>query len=243
MVPSTARTGSVRKDRLELVILQHRENIAWSDVFDPIRTVYVNAPHADELTPPSTARRPPFNVGREQSPMLRHIIEKYDTLAERTVFMHGSLPTCGYFAENAHHLMTNVSALDYLSEPLAHATSDGPQLFMPLTMRTTHDMKLWALRSSFAELPATESHKKRALRPGERALAHDSTLQVRACMGGKLTRCALVCMCMWACGVLTCGVWCVCVPVSVCPHSRPAPQGRRETGRDGQLAQLGAREL
>ena len=39
-------------------------------------------------------------------------------LAEWTVFLHGKLPTCGFFLVDPHrmgnHLLTNVSVLDYL---------------------------------------------------------------------------------------------------------------------------------
>ena len=59
----------------------------------------------------------------------------------------------------------NVSALDYLTAPLAHRTVDGPQLFMPLTLRVSNDTKLWGHRSAFATLPDGLRHLRNAERP------------------------------------------------------------------------------
>ena len=48
-------------------------------------------------------------------------MRNYDELADRTVFLHGKMPTCGFFLADEHqmgnHLLTNVSVLDYLEPP------------------------------------------------------------------------------------------------------------------------------
>ena len=201
---AAVRHGEVNKRQLELVVLQHAEDIGWTDVVDPIRTVYVKKEAPGALTLPSTAIHL-LNVGREQGSMLWHVITRYDSLAARTVFVHGALPSCGYFDGGANHLMTvslrcvmrtrslplpsfftrvpcddpsaeygwrcvtivaqNVSALDYLTVPLAHRTVDGSQLFMPLTMRVSNDTMLWGHRSAFASLPDDLRHLRDAERP------------------------------------------------------------------------------
>ena len=166
---SNIRSGRTTKRDIELVVLQYIEDISWTDPFDPIRTVYVKGfPSPSSRTAlidtPSTAIHLP-NVGREQQSMLLHIVNNYDTLAARTIFFHASLPSCGYFMFGSHHLMSNVSALDYFTQPLYHKTTNGPQLFMPLTIKVTGNRKLWALRSSFANLPPPLHHLRRAERP------------------------------------------------------------------------------
>ena len=54
------------------------------------------------------------NVGKEQHAYLTHIVRNYDSLANCwTVFLHGKMPTCGFFLSNpkliGNHLLTNVS--------------------------------------------------------------------------------------------------------------------------------------
>ena len=48
-------------------------------------------------------------------------MRNYDELADRTVFLHGKMPTCGFFLVNkrklGNHLLTNVSVLDSLELP------------------------------------------------------------------------------------------------------------------------------
>ena len=87
------------------------------------------------------------NVGREQHVFLTHIVRNYDSLADWTAFLHGKVPSCSYFLADpnlrGNHLLTNVSALDYL-------TPEG-DLFMPLTGRTNHDLTLSSFRSTFAD--------------------------------------------------------------------------------------------
>jgi hypothetical protein len=74
-------------------------------------------------------------------------VRNYDELADRTVFLHGKMPTCGFFLVDEHqmgnHLLTNVSVLDYL-------LAEG-DLFMPLTGRANHILTLASFRSTFAD--------------------------------------------------------------------------------------------
>ena len=93
-------------------------------------------------------------------PDVRHIVDNYDSLAERTVFMQGKLPSCGFFLTNGttgNHLMTNVSMEDYLIEPYhpAGAVSSAGLggFFMPATMVVNANLTASRIRSSFAPQP------------------------------------------------------------------------------------------
>ena len=93
-------------------------------------------------------------VGKEQHAYLTHIVRNYDSLADWTVFLHGKMSTCGFFLADpklmGNHLLTNVSVLDYLQAEGNHLQADG-NLFMPLTGRASHDLKLASFRSTFAD--------------------------------------------------------------------------------------------
>jgi hypothetical protein len=107
-------------------VLQHHEDISWSDAFDSVRTVYLkqDAAHAHDgttsssstaasaaaasaafasstasATSPSTILLP--NIGREQHSMLYHLVHRYETLAQRTVFMHGMHAGRSWFLDTA----------------------------------------------------------------------------------------------------------------------------------------------
>ena len=87
--------GRVQRSHLELVIAHKQEDLSWCDPFDSVRTIYTKAEH-----PPSKNghwKQLPSGRGREARAYLQHIIANYDSLAKRTVFMQGSMPTCGYF--------------------------------------------------------------------------------------------------------------------------------------------------
>ena len=148
----------VTRNELQVVVVRHAEDISWSDPFAAVRTVYEKpgmALAALPLTPLSTNAAASDaatsvvlpNVGKEQQAYLTHIVRNYDSLAERTVFMHGHAPTCGFFLVDpnhvGNHLLTNVSVLDYLQ-------SEG-DLYMPLTGRANHDLTLASVRSTFAD--------------------------------------------------------------------------------------------
>ena len=126
-------------------------------VFAEVRTVYEKpgtllatlppSPLSTNTVAPGAASVVLPNVGKEQHAYLTHIVRNYDSLADRTVFMHGHAPTCGFYRveteEKGNHLLTNVSVLDYL-------LSEG-DLYMPLTGRANHDLSLASVRSTFAD--------------------------------------------------------------------------------------------
>jgi hypothetical protein len=90
------------------------------------------------------------NVGKEQHSYLEHIVRNYDSLADRTIFLHGRAPSCGFFLRTGAvggHLMANVSLADYLDSA---NSMDG--VFMPITMRIDANLSRSSLRSSFADI-------------------------------------------------------------------------------------------
>ena len=149
----------VDRQNLQVVVVRHNEDISWTNPFTAVRTVY-EKPGTQLPALPRTSRSAGAgpaapeaavvvlpNVGKEQHAYLTHIIRNYDSLADWTVFLHGKMPTCGFFLADEHqmgnHLLTNVSVLDYLM-----AKGD---LFIPLTGRANHDLTLSSFRSSFAD--------------------------------------------------------------------------------------------
>ena len=149
----------VDRRNLQVVVVRHAEDISWSDSFSAVRTVYekqgTEFPALSRMHPsagagpaaPEAASVVLPNVGKEQHAYLAHIVRNYDSLADWTVFLHGKMPTCGFFLlEDTHkgnHLLANVSVLDYLE-------AEG-NVFMPLTGRTAQNLKLSSFRSTFAD--------------------------------------------------------------------------------------------
>jgi len=144
--------GDLNKTHLELVISSYNSDLAWTQPWAPIRTIYQKAWPEDTSGNRCELRRaPPVllpNVGRESHSYLYHITANYDTLAERTVFMQDREPSCGFFmssGELGDHLMMNVSLFDYMDV-------DNGDTFMPLTMKFDRNLSTCALRSTFADI-------------------------------------------------------------------------------------------
>ena len=151
--------GEVDRRNLQVVVVRHAEDISWSDSFSAVRTVYekqgtefpaLSRTHPSAVAGPAAPEAASVvlpNVGKEQHAYLAHIVRNYDSLADWTVFLHGKMPTCGFFLlEDTHkgnHLLANVSVLDYLE-------AEG-NVFMPLTGRTAQNLKLSSFRSTFAD--------------------------------------------------------------------------------------------
>ena len=149
--------ADVTRADVELVVVSHDNDLAWTEPFSSIRTVYQHgklAPGARDDEHVVRLR----NVGREQHGILTHIVRRWDSLSERTAFMQGGAPSCGCVVREGvgigGHLLANVSAADYLSHPLTHATSKDAALFMPLTARIDANLSAVSLRSGFAPPPA-----------------------------------------------------------------------------------------
>ena len=92
-------TGRTTRRDVELVIAHHHEDLAWSEPYARIRTVYTKGTTLDEaaLRSSGTSMRRLPNVAKESFAYITHIVANYDSLAERTVFMHGTMPSCGFF--------------------------------------------------------------------------------------------------------------------------------------------------
>lgn len=107
----SVQDGSLDRRELELVVAQIDEDISWSAPYAAVRTIYTKG------TLDEAAIKLP-NVGREQHSYLEHLVRHYDDLAERTVFMHGREPLCGFFlssGERGGHLNAGVSVHDYMA--------------------------------------------------------------------------------------------------------------------------------
>ena len=144
--------GSLSREAIEVVVVRHDEDISWSDEFARVRTVYTKrGPELSIVSPtvassavapaPRGAATSPRdglevvlpNVGREQHAYLTHIVRNYDRLADWTVFLHGKLPTCGFFLLDAHkmgnHLVRDPRSLTppHRISPLTPLNPSPPQ--------------------------------------------------------------------------------------------------------------------
>jgi hypothetical protein len=167
--------GLIGREKLEIVITHCDESLEWSRPLGQIRTVYSKS-NAD-VTENGVIVHRLKNVGREQHSYVWHIVNRYDSLAERTVFLHGRAPSCGFFGGVhdprsgqtvlGNHLLTNVSAIDYLTAPLHMVGSDSlPAAFMPLTVRMYGEWDACSIRSGFADLPdSSPLHTRRVTHP------------------------------------------------------------------------------
>ncbi|KAL3909625.1 MAG: hypothetical protein SGPRY_009356 [Prymnesium sp.] len=149
-VLSELASGKLNKSHVELVVSSYDADLQWTKPWHNLRTVYRKAPTPQsqgcELRQSNVVKLP--NHGRESHSYLYHIVNNYDRLADRTVFMQDREPTCGFFlasGELGDHLMMNVSLFDYINP------SNG-ETFMPLTMRFDANLTTCSLRSTFADL-------------------------------------------------------------------------------------------
>ena len=80
-LPASRRQLS-RRPNLEIVVAKYREDVSWLKRFSGVRvTMYDKGATGEPNSLP--------NVGREAHTYLYHIIERYDSLAEMTVFIQG----------------------------------------------------------------------------------------------------------------------------------------------------------
>jgi len=105
-------SDSLTKAQVEVVLSHHDENAHWSDDYSHLRTIYCKGKHR---VPGCISLA---NVGREGHTYLHHIVERYDDLAEWTVFSHAQAPTVGYAGGKlGGHMMPGYSFDGYLLKP------------------------------------------------------------------------------------------------------------------------------
>jgi hypothetical protein len=149
---SAVESGAVGRLEVELVVARYGdEDISWSEPVRALRTVYRKLPGGGGGAEAGEVLL--RNVGKEAHSWVHHLASRYDSLAGRTVFMHGRRPSCGFFMADHRealpgmapgHLLSNVSLLSYL------APSAEP--FAPLTMRLDANLSMMSLRAGFADL-------------------------------------------------------------------------------------------
>jgi len=154
------------RESFEVVV--HRgagENLTWLIPLQHIATVYEREPYADDghvnsiLPHARRVRVPSEFYGRDVVAYAMHIAERRAPagigLAQRTVFLHGQLPSFGFWRPGwrvhkrmGNHLLRSVSLLDYLLQPMNSRGYIGP-----LTIRLSLDLNCESHRSSFVEPP------------------------------------------------------------------------------------------
>ena len=117
--------GDIKKDTVEIVIANYKEDLSWARMYTNITTAYVK----DTETISSLARMMPSmtvislpNIGRETHSYLYHIFNRYDSLANVTVFTQGGAPTQGYQGHRigGGHMYCNSTLHDYVTAPDGH---------------------------------------------------------------------------------------------------------------------------
>ena len=105
---AAVEAGHVGKLKVELVIARYgNEDVSWSEPLSTLRTIYRKLPYASEdaatageandIVGEASGEVLLRNVGKEAHTWVHHILHNYDTLAERTVFMHARRPSRGFF--------------------------------------------------------------------------------------------------------------------------------------------------
>ena len=127
------------REHFEVVIAKYREDIRWSDTVAANRTIYCKDTNCGDCCP----YIPLPNIGREYGTYLHHIVTRYDTLAERTLFVQGDpffhhlLPIEEfahaeedfYYRANVHHSMGQAVNWGW---PGQTATGDAKVAFLEL---------------------------------------------------------------------------------------------------------------
>jgi hypothetical protein len=78
------------KSQFELVITRHSESLDWLQPFQHLATIYNKGPDAPPNLPLAQIQNVP-NKGLGAETMLRHIITRYDSLADVTFFAQGAV--------------------------------------------------------------------------------------------------------------------------------------------------------
>jgi hypothetical protein len=107
----------------QIVVARYNENINYLSLFKDIMIVY-NKGEAQIPSIFNSINLP--NVGRESHTYLYHIIQNYDTLANRTLFIQGRiddhklLPIIEYFIPNEFVGKLNKININYIKSPIKH---------------------------------------------------------------------------------------------------------------------------
>jgi len=132
--------------QVELVLaMKEGDSIEWAQKYAQSAhlTVYNKGQPLVSETPLSEVAL--ANVGREAHAYLYHIVHRFDSLAPKTVFMPGGLPTAGFhgFARSGGSLLPGAKLEDYLAQ-------DVEELLIP-TMALTPDLQSFSVRMSLMD--------------------------------------------------------------------------------------------
>lgn len=116
--------GKVNKSEVEVVLAHYNEDLSWTSAYHSICTIYTKSDDQN----PGGIKLP--NLGREGHTFLHHIVTRYDTLSNWTVFSQAGSPTVGY---NGHrngggHMLPGVHFADYIVHEGSNS-GDGAFLF------------------------------------------------------------------------------------------------------------------
>ena len=108
-------SGEVPRSRLELVVVRFHEDLSWAADFFPVMTLYNRGEPLEASVLGAGVQVMQANLGREAAAFLQHVVDRYDSLAEVTVFTHAGYPVTGFRTnDGGGHLQAGISFLDYV---------------------------------------------------------------------------------------------------------------------------------
>lgn len=153
-------TGEVTKRDVEVVLARFNEDIEWSDMYKPVRTLYCKGAGAVSTLTKECIPLP--NVGRESHTYLHHLVTRYDSLANWTVFSQAEAPTLG--GGTAGHMMDGVTFHDYvLGDGPFEGSKDGTRFIFNGAVKAVQGSLWYRLSEGFA--PARQQSGARVRGP------------------------------------------------------------------------------
>lgn len=140
------KDGRIGRAQVEVVLAHHNEDLSWSEPYAKVRTIYCKG----TSRPKGCLRLK--NVGREGHTYLRHIVSRYHSLADWTVFSQAGAPSSGYKGHRlgGGHMLPGVSFHDYVLRNTSLAKNgDDSGMFMVFTGALHLATMKHSLRSSY----------------------------------------------------------------------------------------------
>ena len=132
---------------IEIVVARYNEDLKWLNKYASTNNIYITIYNKgiNDITFKETNNIKIIslhNVGRESHTYLYHIINNWDTLAQRTIFFQGGGPSFGYRgANNGGHMFSNYNFEDYIISK--------NELEIIITARVLSNLTMMSIRNGY----------------------------------------------------------------------------------------------